>query len=486
MSIQRVGDAPKRREDARFTTGDGQYLDDLRFDGLTHAVFVRSPHAHANIRSVDIAAASALPGVLTVLTAADAATDGLKDLPPYALSNTKTEEAFACDDQPLLASARVRFVGETIAIVVAETKAQAQDAAEAVIVDYDALDAVIEGRGALAPGAPQVSDAVPGNLCMDWLEGDVDAANKAFAEAAHVAEVSLFNHRIVTNPMEPRGGVGVYDPDAGRYTLRVSSQNIHINRDFIAETLGASRDDVRWLAPDVGGGFGAKNFAYVEQALLLWAAKRTGRPVKWIASRSEVFLTDHQSRDHDAVARLALDAEGHFLGLEIDSIANLGAYMVGSAGGVHTFQYAHLPGTIYVIPAIALRVRTALSHTTPIGVTRGPGFAEMVNIVERLIDEAATVTGISRLDLRRRNFVQPSAMPRTNPLGNTVDSGDFPAALEQAITRADASSFETRRAASSKRLGLGVACHIKATGGSPHENVEIKFRDDGGVDLITG
>lgn len=485
-SIQRIGDAPRRREDIRFVQGVGRYLDDIAFDGLCHAAFVRSPHAHAVIEGIDTAAAAAMPGVLTVLTGNDAAADGLKALTPFVTANTVTGEPFACDDQPLLATDKVRFSGETVAIVVAETKAAALDAAEAVLVDYQELPAVMRGLAALEDGAPAISPAAPGNLCLDWRTGDAAAVGAAFEAAAHVAELSLLNHRLGTHPIEPRGGVGVFEAETGRYVLHVSSQNIHGNRDFIAAALGARREDVRWIAPDVGGGFGAKNFAYPEQALLLWVAKRLARPVKWIASRSEVFLADHQSRDHEATARLALDADGRFLALEIDSVANLGGYMAGSAGAVQTNQYAHLPGTVYDIGAVAMRVRAALSNATPLGVMRGPGFAEMVNILERLVDRAATVSGIDRLELRRRNLLPASAMPHANSFGNTVDSGDFPAAFEQALSIAGLDKPGAAGPVGAVYRGVGVACHIKATGGSPDENAELRFTADGGIDLVMG
>jgi len=484
--IEGIGAAPKRREDQRFVAGAGQYLDDLAFNGLLYAAFARSPYAHADIRGVDTSAAEAVPGVRAVLTAADAAADGLKPLKPFVIANTVTDEPFAWDTQPLLAARKVRFAGEPVAMVVAETRAAALDGAEAVMVDYDELPAVTLGSAAIAPGAPALSGEVAGNLCMDWRTGDAAAVAAALETAAHVAEVTLYNHRLVSNPIEPRGGVGVHDPETGRYTLHVSSQSIHVNRDNIAAALGLAREDVRWIAPDVGGGFGAKNFAYVEQALLLWAARRTGAPVKWIATRNEVHIADHQARDHEATARLALDRDGRFLALEIDSIANLGAYMAGSAGGVQTNQYAHLPGTTYGIPAIALRVRSALTNTTPIGVLRGPGFAEMVNIVERLIEQAAEVSGIDRFELRRRNLLPAAAMPSTNVFGSTIDSGDFPANFERALELADIAGFPARKAASQRLLGVAAACHIKATGGVPDENVEIKFRPGGGIDLVTG
>ena len=310
----------------------------------------------------------------------------------------------------------------------------------------------------------------------------------AFAASAHVVELDLDNHRIVTNPMEPRGVIGLYDAGSGRYTAYVSSQSIHATRDNTARALGVPPTAVRLVAPDVGGGFGAKNFIYPEHVLIPWAARRVARPVKWIATRSEGFLCDHQARDHHAEAALALDADGHFLALRVNSAANAGAYLV-SAGGVETFQYVHLPGTIYRIPAIELQVSAVLTNTAPVGVTRGPGFAEAVNIIERLIDKAALQCGCDRAELRRINMVPPEAMPMTNAFGNTVDSGAFPQTFDLALAVADVEGFPARRRESQARgflRGLGFAYHIKGTGGSPHENVDIRFGADGTVSLITG
>ncbi|WP_439610921.1 xanthine dehydrogenase family protein molybdopterin-binding subunit [Reyranella sp.] len=489
MTIERIGDSAVRREDARFVTGQGAYLDDLTFEGLAQAVLLRSPHAHARIRSIDTRAARAALGVLAVLTAADAEADGLKPLRPYAEANVQTGEPFAFAPQPLLAHDKTRFAGEPVVLVVAETHAQALDAAELVVIDYEPLPAVTSPEAARATDAPQLTAEIPRNTCLDWHTGDMAGAEAAFAAAAHVVSLRLDNHRIVMNPMEPRGGVGTFDPATGRYTLHVSSQNIHINRNFVARSLGVEAKDVRFVAPDVGGGFGAKNFAYVEHALILWAARRVGRPVKWIASRSEVFLSDHAARDMLAKAALALDSEGKFLALRIASVANLGAYMAGAGGGVQTFQYIHLQGSVYRIPSIALHVVAVVTNTAPIGVTRGPGFAEAINIVERLIDAAARQTGFDRTDLRRRNMVPPEAMPMTNAFGFEVDSGHFAESLDHALARADWTGFDTRRRESERRgrlRGLGVAYHIKATGGPPDENVDVRFEADGTISLITG
>ena len=483
-----IGDAPKRREDLRFITGRGRYLDDLGFEGLVHGVVLRSPHAHARIERTDTRAAQAAPGVLAVLTAADVRADGLQPLRPTAEANVQTGEAFAFAPQPLLADGKVRYVGEPVALVVAETRAQALDAAEELAVDYAPLPAVTTATAARAADAPEISAGVPGNVCFDWRTGDTAAVDAAFAAAAHTVEMRLDNHRIITNPMEPRGLIGLYDAESGRYTAYVSSQSIHATRDNTARALGVPPAAVRFVAPDVGGGFGAKNFIYPEHVLMLWAARRIGRPVEWIATRSEVFLADHQARDHYAEATLALDANGRFLALRVNSAANVGAYLV-SAGGVQTFQYVHLPGTVYRIPAIDLQVAAVLTNTAPIGVTRGPGFAEAVNIIERLIDRAAGQCGLDRAELRRINMVPAAAMPMTNAFGNTVDSGAFTETFDRALAAADVGGFPTRRGASEARgllRGLGFAYHIKGTGGSPHENVDIRFKPDGTVSLITG
>jgi aerobic carbon-monoxide dehydrogenase large subunit len=408
---------------------------------------------------------------------------------PTVEANAQTGEPFALLPQPLLAEGKVRHVGEPVALVVAETRAQALDAAELVEVEYTPLPAITTAGAARAPGAPQIAEGVPANTCLDWRWGDHAGVEAAFARAAHRVSVRIGNHRIVTSPMEPRGVIGAWDAAAGRYTVRLSSQNIHSCRDMAARALGVPPASLRFVAPDVGGGFGAKNFLYAEHALIPWVARRVGRPVKWIATRAEVFLSDHQARDHVARAELALDAEGRFLALRVESDANIGAYMIGGTGAVQTNQYVHLQGGAYAIPAIALTVRAVLTNTVPVGVTRSPGFAESGNILERLIDLAARSCGFDAAELRRRNFVAAAAMPMTNALGFQVDSGDFRAAFDRALTLADVAGFESRRAESAARgklRGVGFAYHIKGTGGSPTENAEIRFEADGTVSLVTG
>ena len=406
-----------------------------------------------------------MPGVLAVLTADDVRSDGIETLPPSARANVQTGEPFAFVPQPLLADGKVRYAGEPVALIVAETRAQALDAAEQVAVDYVPLPAVTTTAAARARGAPELSAAVPDNLCLDWQIGDPTAVDAAFAAAAHTVELQLDNHRIVTNPIEPRGVIGLWDAEQGRYTAYVSSQSIHATRDNAARALGVPPTAVRFVAPDVGGGFGAKNFIYPEHVLILWAARRLGRPVKWIATRSEVFLADHQARDQQAEAALALDAEGRFLALRVKSVANAGAYLV-FAGGVQTFQYVHLPGTVYRIPAIDLKIAAVLTNTAPIGVTRGPGFAEAVNIIERLIDAAARQCGFDAAELRHINMVPSAAMPFTNALGNTVDSGAFAETSTALLAAADIGGFPAA-AQCSERRGICAGSASRITSRAP-------------------
>ena len=447
-----------RREDARFITGRGRYLDDIEVPGARWAAFLRSPHAHARIRAVE-------GNGVEVFTAADI--PELEGLRPYQPANMQTGEPFDWEPQPLLARDVASYAGQPVAFVTGGTPEEALDAADRVQVVYEALD------------------LEPERTCIDWRTGDAAAVEEAFSHAAHRVGIALLNHRVVINPMEPRGACAFYDPAGGRYTLRLSSQNLHVNRDHVAASLGVEPGRVRFVAEDVGGGFGVKNFAYPEHVLLLWAARRLGCPVRWTATRSEVFLTDHQSRGQRAEAELALDAEGCFLALSISSTANVGAWLGNVAGGVQTGQFVHLAGTVYAIPAVSLHISAALTHTPPEGVTRGPGFAEMVNILERLIDKAADETGIAREELRRRNLV--SSLPMTNALGFTVDSGAFREGFALAGRSAEGFAERRRRSEAAGLLrGLGFACHIKATGGFPEENVELRFREDGRIDLVTG
>lgn len=488
MTRSRIGDAPKRREDVRFLTGRGTYLDDVAFDNVVHAVVLRSPHAHADIKGIDSARARTMPGVLAVLTGEDVVRDKLGSLPPTAEANVKTGERYPFLAQPLLAVGKVRHVGEGVALIVAESVAQALDAAEAVEVDYAPLPAIVSTADARAKGAAEIAAEVPGNVLFDWRTGDAAGAAAGFAKAAHTVSMRVVNHRIVTNPMEPRGAVGLYDAVSERYTLHVSSQSVFVNRDIAARCLGVPPERVRLLAHDIGGAFGAKNFIYPEFVLLLWAARKLGRSIKWIATRSEVFTSDHQARDHEADARIALDARGRILALEVDCVANAGAYM-RSIGNTYSFQFIHLPTAVYRIPAVSFRIAGVLTNTTPVGVTRAPGFAEAVNLMERLIDKAARQCGFDRVELRRINMWPSHAMPMTNAFDQKVDSGAFAETLDRAVTEADVAGFAARRTASAAKgqlRGLGIAYHIKGTGGFPSENADIRFEADGSVSLVVG
>ena len=476
-----IGRTPYRLEDARFLTGRGNYVADQEAGNAAHAAFVRSPYGHARVTSVDLSAARKLPGTLTAVSAAEADADGLKGIPPVMVVNPHNGEPFHFDLHPLLAGDTVRYVGQPVALVVAATAAEALDAMDAVEIEFAPLPAVVDLRKAIAPGAPQLSAQVPGNLCLDFDLGERGEADKAIESAVHVVHMDTVNHRIVMNPMETRGAIADYDSASGSYTLKVSTQNVHVLSNLAAFSLGVSHDKVRFVAPDVGGGFGNRNFAYPEYPLLLWAARLTGRSVRWIASRGDVLAADHQARGFEASATLALDAHGHFLALRVESLADIGAYAVGSSIGVQTGQYTTSPGGLYDIPTVHLHIAAALTNTTPIGVTRGPGFAETINIIERLVDKAARETGIDRIELRRRNLAAPTQMPWTNSVGTTVDSGDFPDCLEKALASADYPGFEARRKtarAKGKLLSIGLACHVKATGGIPDENISLQFQTD--------
>ena len=477
MTNLKIGQAPRRREDTRFLTGLGRYIDDLAFDVLVHAVVVRSTHGHARINAVDISDAKKAPGVLAVLTGADQAAAGIEPMLPYERANPHSGEAFSYPDQYPLAVDVARYGGQPVALVVAESRNQARDAAELVSVDYDAVPAITTIDAARED---------PANYCLLWRTGDGAAVAAGIKAAAHVTSMLFHNHRIVSNPMEPRGGVGAFDPGSGRYTLTVSAQSLHAARDHIAVSLGVAPSDVRVVAGDVGGGFGSKNFMYAEQILVLWAARVTGRQVKWINERSDGFVSDQQARDHTATAELALDGEGRFLAFSLDGCGNLGAYLTGGMGRLHTDQFAALPGGPYIIPAIHLTVAAVYTNTVPIGVSRGPGYAESSNIIERLIDRAAAEMQLDRFELRRRNLARIA--PYAHPMGLTIDSGAYLENFDAAVARAR-NEFEIRqRDAESRgcRRGLGVVYHIKATFGVPVENVELTFGPDDHLTLVTG
>jgi len=482
-----IGQGMKRKEDRRFLTGHGQYTDDLAPAGVARAVLVRAPVAHARITDVETLDARESPGVLAVLTAEDVVADALGDLPCAALLPGRDGKPAIGPAYPLLARDRVRHVGDAVALVVAETYEQARDAAELVEFSYESLPAVPDIETASAPGAPLVWDEAPGNLCLDWETGDAAAVEAAFAKAAKVAELTLVNNRIVVNSLEPRGVVAEYD--GGAYTLHVSTQGPHGVRDVLCDILKIEPSAMRVVSPDVGGGFGMKIFPYREHALAAWAARRIGRPVKWIGERTESFVSDTQGRDHRSVARMALDADGRFLGLSVDTKADLGAYLSLYGPAIPTVAGSGMLAGLYTTPAIHVRVRAYFTNTLPVDAYRGAGRPEAAYLVERLVDVCARVTGIDRAEIRRRNFAPASAMPFTTALGETYDSGDFTAHLDKALAEADWNGVEARKAASRKAgklRGIGLSTYVEACGGGGPEWADMRVNPDGTVTVPIG
>ena len=488
--------APRRRvEDRRLLTGEGRFTDDVAPAGAARAFVVRSPHAHARIRAIDTSRAAALPGVLAVLTGADAAADGMRPIPhdPDWTGPPDVElrlppgfEVAVTPNLPLPVDT-VRYCGEAVALVVADTVAVAADAGELVEVDYEPLPAVTEARGAMADDAPRLSPGRPNNLALTCEVGDRAATDAAFADAAHVVNLESWIHRVTGAPLEPRAVIGEYDPSAGRYTLRTGSGRGAVQtRARLAATLGVPIERCRAVFGDMGGNFGTRNAFSPEFALIPWAARRTGRPVKWTADRRECFLSDCHARDLVSEASLALDAAGNFLALKGVNTLNLGAYTVyywPLRKGLSMAQ------GVYRIPAVHFRGNAVLTNTAPTAVYRSAGRPEVIYMIERLIDLAAEEHGFDRVALRRRNLIAPGAMPYTNAVGVTYDSGDYPAAMDAALDAAGWPGFEARRAESGRRglrRGIAVANYIEVTSGIPRERAELRALGDGTVELVVG
>jgi carbon-monoxide dehydrogenase large subunit len=482
-----------RDEDHRLLTGTGRFLDDERVAGVAHAAFVRSPHAFAAIRGIDAAPALALPGVIAVLTAADLAREGARDI--NAITPVPGGADMVVVPHPALCADMVRHVGDPVALVVAETAAAARDGAEAVAVDYDERDPVADLARAVEPGAPRIWPEAVGNIAVDWHGFTAaDPAARAelaetFARAAHVASVRLVNQRIVMAPMEPRGALAGYDAESGRYTLHCATQSAIVLRHHLAGSLAVKPDRVRVVTGDVGGAFGMRTTAYPEYAALLVAAKQTGRAVHWLASRSEGFLTDNQARDTIIEGRLALDRDGRFLAIDIDSLAAMGAYLTSHGPFIATANFARcLPG-MYDIAQIGLRIRCVFTNTVPTGPYRGAGRPEANYCMERLIDTAAREMGIDPVELRRRNLIAPSQLPYKGALGTVFDSGEFAPVIADALEHADAAGFPARRAhseAAGKRRGLGIGCFLEIAGGQPGEGARIAFPGESKLLLAIG
>jgi carbon-monoxide dehydrogenase large subunit len=496
-----IGAAVARKEDQRFVTGHGRYTDDLKRPGQVHAYFLRSTVAHGKIKRLDAAKARKMPGVLGVFTGPDIANDKVGGPICGWMIHSKDGSPMKAAPHPTMALDTVRYVGDHIALVVAETYAQARDAAEAIDIDIQALPIVTDASRAQDAGAPQLHAEAPRNRVFDWHLGDKAQTDAAFARAAHKVSLNLTNNRLVPNAMEPRAAIGEYDPGADHYTLHTTSQNPHVARLVLSAFIGlAPENKLRVIAPDVGGGFGSKIFIYPEEIAVAWASKRVERPVKWTAGRDEAFLGDAHGRDHHTHAELALDATGKILGLRVKTIANLGAYLSTFASSVPTYLYGTLLSGQYAIPAIYCEVDAVYTNTAPVDAYRGAGRPEATYVVERLVEEAARQLRIDPVELRRRNFV--TTFPHQTPVIMTYDVGDYDASLREALKRIDYAGFPARKAAAKakgKLRGLGFSTYIEACGLAPSaavgslgagvglwESAEVRVNPTGSVEVLTG
>ena len=485
-----IGQPVRRSEDPRLLSGRGRYTDDVDAPGQAHAHFVRSPVAHGVVARLDAGAARAMPGVLGVFTGEDLRAEGLGDIPcPVALRN-RDGAAPAIPPRPALAIGRVRHVGDPVAVVVAETRDRAKDAAEAVVLEVDGLPAVTDVDAAVAPGAPQVWDSAPGNVFLDFHTGDEEAVEAAVAGARHVVRIRLDNTRMVVNAMEPRAVVARYDAGEEKFTLHVGSQGVTGYRATLANAVfRLPPEKIRVVSDDVGGSFGMKSAAFNEAVCALFAARRLGRSVKWCADRAESFLSDHQGRAMRVDLALALDAEGRFLALEVDALGDMGAYLTAMGPWPVTNVVSRNIVSVYRTPLISYSARCVFTNTVPTGPYRGAGRPDSKFFIETLIDKAARETGIDRIALRRRNLVRPEAMPYETPVGLVYDSGEFEAVLDEAVARADMAGFAGRRArseAAGRMRGLGVTPYLETTAPPGSELADIRFERDGTVTLVTG
>jgi aerobic carbon-monoxide dehydrogenase large subunit len=500
MSNSPIGKSLQRREDVRFLTGAGQYTDDVLLPGQTHGVFLRSPYAHARIKSIDVKAAKTAPGVIAIFTGADLAEAKVGGLPCGWLIHSKDGTPMKEPAHPVLALAKVRHVGDQVALVVAETAWQAKDACELIEVDYDELPPVID-IGSADKAASSVHDDVPNNVCYDWGHGNKDAVDAAFKQAAKVSTLEFVNNRLIPNAMEPRAANAMYTRHDESYTLYVANQNPHVERLLMsAFVLGLPESKVRVIAPDVGGGFGSKIFLYAEETALVWASKRVGRPIKWTAERSESFLTDAHGRDHATKVELAMDAQGYFLALRVKTIANMGAYLSTFASSVPTILYATLLAGQYKTPAIYCEVKAVFTNTSPVDAYRGAGRPEATYVVERIVEQAARDMKMDPAAIRRQNFI--TEFPYATPVGLTYDTGNYAAHLDKALDIADVAGYPARKAASAakgKLRGLGYSCYIEACGLAPSniagalgaraglfEAGEVRVHPTGTVTVFTG
>lgn len=501
MAEQGIGASVPRVEDQRFITGKGRYTDDISRPGQAYAVFVRSPHAHAALKSIDKRKAAAAPGVLAVLTGADLAADSIGGLICGWMIHSKDGSEMKAGGHPALAMGKVRYVGDHVAVVIAETLSQAKDAAELVEVEYEELDVCVDVATAQKKGQPQIHDEAPNNTVFQWHLGDKDAVDKAFEGAAHVTKIDLVNNRLIPNAIEPRAAIGEYDTGDDSYTLYTTSQNPHVARLVLSAFIGiAPENKLRVIAPDVGGGFGSKIFIYAEETVCVWASKRVGRPVKWTAERTESFLCDAHGRDHTTHAELALDKDGKITALRASTKANLGAYLSTFASSVPTYLYAPLLSGQYDIPAIYCEVDALYTNTAPVDAYRGAGRPEATFVVERLVETAARETGTDPAEFRRRNFIKE--FPHQTPVIMAYDAGDYTACLDKALEMADYKGLAKRKAESEKNgklRGVGFSAYIEACGIAPSaavgslgagvglwESAEMRVNPVGTVEILTG
>jgi len=489
-----IGQPVRRREDFRLLTGKGCYSDDFNFPDQVYGVMVRSPHAHATIRSIDTTAAATAPGVLAVLTGRDLLADGLKPIPhsvgtrhpaDITLENKDGSPPFIPPHFPMTAD-EARHCGEIVAMVVATTVAAAKDAAELVAVAYQPLPAVAHALMAVEPGAPRARGDAPSNTSIDAEIGDPAATNAAFANAAHIVKFETWVQRIAGVPMEPRAATGIYDRDTGRYTLYAGIGGAVRPKQDLAKILGVAEDEVRVVMHEVGGNFGTRGSFNPEFALVTWAARRVGRPIKWTCERQEAFLCDYQARDLAVTAELALDSEGKFLAMRGSNIVNSGAYPISYGPLAKGLE---IMSSIYHMPAVHFRARAAITNTVPTRPYRSSGRPEVMFVMERLIDRAAKQFGFDRLELRRRNLVPESAMPYRNPFGMVYDSGAYHQVMERVVALGDWSGFPARRAEARKRgkyRGIGVANYVDTATGTPRERAEVTVLPDQVVEVVVG
>ncbi|EDP63271.1 Carbon-monoxide dehydrogenase form II, large subunit [alpha proteobacterium BAL199] len=485
-----IGQGVHRVEDNRLLRGAGRYTDDIEVEGAARAAILRSPVAHAVIKSIDVEAARAAPGVIAVYTGADVAADGLGDLPCVPPANNKDGSPRADTPRPILAKTKVRHVGDPIAFVIAETQVQARDAAELIEIEFDELEATVDTEGAVADGAPQLYDHIPNNLAFDWEDGDKVAVDAAFAKAHKTVKVRVVNNRIVVNSMEVRPVIAEYDSATDRSTLWSSTQGPHVFQTLLAEAvLKIDPAKLRCRTTDVGGGFGMKIFLYPEQALCTWASRKLKRAVKYLPERSEAFVSDIQGRDNVSYAEAAVDSGGVIQALRVTTYAALGGYLSHFSAFIPTAAGTHMLSGVYTVPHIYVNVKGVLNNTTPTDAYRGAGRPEAAYLIERVIDCVGHEMGLTPDEVRRRNFIPPEAMPYTTPLGNVYDTGEFRTLMEEAMQRADWAGFKPRQDEAKKRgklRGIGMGYYIEKCGGGNPETADVRFTDDGRVEIRIG